>query len=692
MRGHVVKIAVYAVGRDQAGLVDRWLASASEADFVFLADAGSQDGTADKARAGGATVATLAISPWRFDKARNVALMQLPDDIDLCIALDLDEVLVPGWRAVVEAAVAANPEARQFRYESVRSWQEDGRPGVTLYDDRIHKRSGFTWLWPVHEMLVADTPRVALIEQVLVERRPGAAPTPWNMEELLRRALVDHPTSGRMAHYYGRLLMEQGRHKEALVELDCALKHEPTSAAERATTWRFKGRCHWLLREFDEAEAAYVKATEVAPFLREPWVDLAQGNYTFGMWAKCREACERALAITDRTIYENEPVAWSDWPERMRQDAIDGQMSGTGPKIPMPDMPVTAASQPPKKLKIAVYAIAKNEAQFVERCLTAAADADYILIADTGSTDGTIEIARRMGARVESISISPWRFDDARNAALALIPADIDFCVSVDLDEVLQPGWRAAIEEAYAAKPETNQFMYHFISSWTSDGRPGYSFYNERIHARHGFRWKCPIHEYLRGPRYIRTRIDKTLVEHHPDKSKPRTSYLPMLKAAVREEPESERMAHLYGRELLDYRKYDEAIREFDRYLGLPRTHWAPEIATTLRYKARCHIALGQLDEALAALIRATETMPDTREPWFDLAHLYRRLGRWADCQAACEKVLSITTKAIHINDPRAWSDQPAKLLAEAVRKQQEPVPAEPAVQDGDLAALPTGA
>jgi glycosyltransferase involved in cell wall biosynthesis len=40
-------------------------------------------------------------------------------------------------------------------------------------------------------------------------------------------------------------------------------------------------------------------------------------------------------------------------------------------------------------------------------------DADHVLIADTGSTDDTVDIARRCGAIVSQICITPWRFDSA---------------------------------------------------------------------------------------------------------------------------------------------------------------------------------------------------------------------------------------------------------------------------------------
>ena len=89
------------------------------------------------------------------------------------------------------------------------------------------------------------------------------------------------------------------------------------------------------------------------------------------------------------------------------------------------------------KLRICVYAISKNEAHFVQRFCESAKDADLILIADTGSDDGLPEEALKHGAVVHHICITPWRFDLARNAALALVPRDIDVCISLDIDELL---------------------------------------------------------------------------------------------------------------------------------------------------------------------------------------------------------------------------------------------------------------
>jgi len=181
-------------------------------------------------------------------------------------------------------------------------------------------------------------------------------------------------------------------------------------------------------------------------------------------------------------------------------------------------------------MKIAVYAIAKNEAAFVRTFCDSAADADLIVIADTGSTDDTVALARGCGAVVHEIFISPWRFDKARDAAMALLPRDVDVCLSLDLDEKLQPGWRAEIERCWTEG--VTRLSYQF------DAGGGIVFYNDRCHARQGYHWHHPCHEALRtDPRMteVRATTDMLLASHHPDDSKSRGQYLDMLAMAVQE-------------------------------------------------------------------------------------------------------------------------------------------------------------
>ena len=72
-------------------------------------------------------------------------------------------------------------------------------------------------------------------------------------------------------------------------------------------------------------------------------------------------------------------------------------------------------------MKVVVYAICKNEAKFAERWMASMAEADQIVVLDTGSADGTAEKLRALGASVTVETIAPWRFDTARNRSLDLV-------------------------------------------------------------------------------------------------------------------------------------------------------------------------------------------------------------------------------------------------------------------------------
>ena len=94
--------------------------------------------------------------------------------------------------------------------------------------------------------------------------------------------------------------------------------------------------------------------------------------------------------------------------------------------------------------------------------------------------------------RVSSLIVSPWRFDDGFNAALSHVSADIDIAVPLHLDERLQSGWRSELEEAWREGGRQFTFDYEYA--------PGLTYRHDRIHARHGYRWKYPAHETPVGP------------------------------------------------------------------------------------------------------------------------------------------------------------------------------------------------
>lgn len=318
------------------------------------------------------------------------------------------------------------------------------------------------------------------------------------------------------------------------------------------------------------------------------------------------------------------------------------------------------AKEPKKPLKICVYAISKNEEQFVERWAKSAKDADLLLVADTGSTDNTVSECKNNGVAVHSIVVSPWRFDRARDASLALVPSDIDVCVSLDLDEVLEPGWREEIERLWASDTTRMRYMYN----WGS----GLLFKYEKIHARSGYRWHHPCHEALRPDGRIKevwVETDKLLVRHLPDPAKSRGQYLDLLKLSVDEDPHCPRNAFYYARELSFYGRWDEAISACERYLSMPGADWSDERAYALRVIGKCHEAKGNISQAEFSYWRAANEAPHTREPHVALALLHYNHGNWAACYAAAHKALTIKDRpAVYTCDPASWGALPHDLLA----------------------------
>ena len=307
-------------------------------------------------------------------------------------------------------------------------------------------------------------------------------------------------------------------------------------------------------------------------------------------------------------------------------------------------------------MKIAVYTIAKNEEQFVQRWADSCADADYRLILDTGSTDDTYSVAYSAGIDIHQQVFTPWRFDHARNYALSLVPEDAGICIALDMDEVLQPGWREALE----AIPEgTTRPRYKYVWSWNADGTEGLVYGGDKIHTRHGYRWKHPVHEVLH-PIWEETQhwTNGLEIHHHPDPTKSRAQYFDLLKLAVEEEPNNDRNQFYLAREYFFHGKHELAQYHFTQHLRL--SQWHPERAASLRYIAKMRPTAAEHH-----LFKAVAETPDRREPWVDLAKVYYERQDWQRCLLAVETALLIQEKPLdYLCEAEAWGWLPYDLGA----------------------------
>jgi glycosyltransferase involved in cell wall biosynthesis len=311
------------------------------------------------------------------------------------------------------------------------------------------------------------------------------------------------------------------------------------------------------------------------------------------------------------------------------------------------------------KYRVAVVSIAKNEEKHIKRWAESASQADELWLLDTGSEDGTVALAKSLGVNVLTKTFNPWRFDEARNHLLSLLPDDIDFIINLDVDEVLVAGWREAIETVH---PDVTRPRYKYVWSWQADGAEGLVYSGDKIVSRHGYRWKHPVHEVMmpQGIEEIQAFVEGLEIHHHPDSTKSRGQYLPLLIQSVEEDPEDDRNTYYCARELFFHGQVEASVNLFKTHLSLPKAQWRPERAWSMRYLAKMIP-----DERESWLLRAVAEYPEGREPWVDLAKHYYDKEYWASCYHAATRALDIKTKPLlYLNEEESWGYLPYDLAA----------------------------
>jgi len=317
------------------------------------------------------------------------------------------------------------------------------------------------------------------------------------------------------------------------------------------------------------------------------------------------------------------------------------------------------------KYKICVYAICKNEKQFVDRWYESIKDADKIFVLDTGSTDDTVQKLKEHNIIVKTEIINPWRFDVARNKSLDMVDEDADICICMDIDEVALPGWREELEKNW--DKDTTRIYYNYNWSLDDNDNPLVNFYIEKIHSRFGYKWTHPVHEVLTytNGKEIKKTIDTITINHYPDISKSRGSYLPLLELSVEEDPYDDRNMHYLGREYMYYGMYDKCINTLIKHLNLKSATWKDERCASMRFIARSYKNSNNYEEAIKWYEKAIREAPYLRDSYIELALLYYILSDWDKVSSYCNQALDIKTKyKSYINETFSWDNTVYDLLS----------------------------
>jgi glycosyltransferase involved in cell wall biosynthesis len=141
--------------------------------------------------------------------------------------------------------------------------------------------------------------------------------------------------------------------------------------------------------------------------------------------------------------------------------------------------------------QVGLVAIGRNEGSRLRQCLRAAiGQVAWVVYVDSGSTDGSLELARSIGADTVELDLSiPFTAARARNEGFArllqLVP-DIEFVQFVDSDCEMVDGWIDRAHSQLAAKPDVAA-----VCGRRRERYPAASIYNQLCDIE----WDTPVGE-----------------------------------------------------------------------------------------------------------------------------------------------------------------------------------------------------
>lgn len=308
------KTCVYAISKNEEKFVERWYNSIKNSDYICVLDTGSTDNTVKKLKELGVRVETKIINPWRFDTARNESLKLIPEDCDICICLDLDEVLCDNWKD--ELLKIWNKDITRVNY--IYNWKldENNKPLVSFYANKVHANKKYKWINAVHEILeyTGKEEQYATSDKLVINHYPDENKSRSSYLKLLELSVKEDPNNDRNMHYLGREYMYYKKWNKAI---DTLIKHlnlkSSTWKDERCASMRFISRCYINLKRYDEANMWLDKAIEEAPYLRDGYVEKMFLLYNLNNYSEAIKYGLLALDIKSHEMsYINEIFSWDE--------------------------------------------------------------------------------------------------------------------------------------------------------------------------------------------------------------------------------------------------------------------------------------------------------------------------------------------------------------------------------------------
>ena len=144
------------------------------------------------------------------------------------------------------------------------------------------------------------------------------------------------------------------------------------------------------------------------------------------------------------------------------------------------------------KMKVTLYAIAKNEEKNIEKFLLNTKKFDDVIVVDTGSTDNTVQLLKDAGIKVYEHPQTREEFDFsiARNQALSYVETDWAFALDFneDVEEFSPEGFSVIADEFTTFR--------HLRFDDNGTGEPNQSYeVHTRFHRTKNYTWTNAVHE-----------------------------------------------------------------------------------------------------------------------------------------------------------------------------------------------------
>jgi len=249
-------------------------------------------------------------------------------------------------------------------------------------------------------------------------------------------------------------------------------------------------------------------------------------------------------------------------------------------------------------ITLSLAMIVKNEEVVLERCLNSVKHlVDEIIIVDTGSTDRTVEIAQKYTDKIYHFK---WgdHFAEARNHSFS--KATCDYIMWLDADDYLESSEQEKLLELkqnFDSDIDIAMLKYHV--GFDEFDQVTMSNYRERILKRSkNFKWEEPVHECIAPSGHVKqfdiaiTHGDK--VRTHSDRN---------LKIYEKQTKLSDRGTFYYARELMNHHRFEDAIKQFEKFLTRNRG-WVEDNIRSCYDLANCYQALDQKQLALKYLFQ----------------------------------------------------------------------------------------